>query len=88
MTEQEQPTQRADRANPAVEAEPAGIGSSSAPDSLSREVRLLGSLLGQVIAEQAGEEVLEAVERIRKLTIDIRKNPSATRQLGLRAILE
>ena len=88
MTEQEQPTPRADRANPAVEAEPAGIGSSSAPDSLSREVRLLGSLLGQVIAEQAGEEVLEAVERIRKLTIDIRKNPSATRQLGLRAILE
>ncbi len=71
-----------------MEAEPAGIGSSSAPDSLSREVRLLGALLGQVIAEQAGEEILDLVERIRKLTIDIRKNPSPTRQLGLRAILE
>ena len=88
--QQEQRTPRNDRANPAVEAEPAGIGSSSAPDAFSREVRLLGSLLGQVIAEQAGEEVLTAVERIRKLTIDIRKNPSPspTRQLELRAILE
>ena len=79
---------RVERVNPAVEAEPAGIGSSSAPDSLSREVRLLGSLLGQVIAEQAGEEILDIGERVRKLTIDIRKNPSATRQKGLRAILE
>ena len=87
MTDQRQ-RHRGDRANPAVEAEPAGIGSSSAPDALSREVRLLGSLLGQVIAEQAGEEILDIVERVRKLTIDIRKNPSTTRQLGLRAILE
>jgi phosphoenolpyruvate carboxylase len=79
---------RTDRANPAVEAEPAGIGSSSARDALSREVRLLGALLGQVIAEQAGEEVLAIVERVRRLTIDLRKNPSPTRQLGLRAILD
>ena len=89
MTDQhDQRNAKADRANPAVEAEPAGIGSSNAPDALSREVRLLGSLLGQVIAEQAGEEILEIVERMRKLTIDIRKNPSPTRQLGLRAIIE
>lgn len=83
----EQPS-RVERSNPAVEAEPGGIGSSNAPDSLSREIKLLGSLLGQVIAEQAGEEVLTLVERVRKLTIDIRKNPSPTRQMGLRAILE
>ena len=82
------PAQRVERANPAVEAEPGGIGSSNAPDALSREIKLLGSLLGQVIAEQAGEEILALVERVRKLTIDIRKNPSATRQRGLRAILE
>ncbi|MEX1295366.1 MAG: phosphoenolpyruvate carboxylase [Candidatus Limnocylindrales bacterium] len=89
MTEDQAPrSSKPERANPAVEAEPAGIGSSSAPDALSREVRLLGSLLGQVIAEQAGEEILEIVERVRKLTIDIRKNPSSTRQMGLRAILE
>ena len=89
MTEDQAPHNgKLERSNPAVEAEPAGIGSSSAPDSLSREVRLLGSLLGQVIAEQAGEEILDIVERVRKLTIDIRKNPSTTRQKGLRAILE
>ena len=35
--------------------EPAGIGTSGARDPLSREVKLLGALLGQVIAEQAGE---------------------------------
>ena len=55
MTDQ-QPPQRArkgGRANPAVQAEPAGIGSSSAPDSLSREVRLLGSLLGTEAAPTA-----------------------------------
>jgi phosphoenolpyruvate carboxylase len=75
-------------ANPAVRAEPAGIGSSRARDPLSREVKLLGSLLGQVIAEQAGEELLQMVERVRKLTIDIRATGSATRQHGLRAILE
>ena len=83
-----QAANRPERTNPAVEAEPAGIGSSGAPDALSREVRLLGSLLGQVIAGQAGEEILDIVERVRKLTIDIRKNPSPTRQLGLRAIFE
>ncbi len=89
MTDQhDQRSPKAERANPAVEAEPAGIGSAGAPMALTREVRLLGSLLGQVIAEQAGEEILDIVERVRKLTIDIRKNPSTTRQLGLRAILE
>ena len=77
-----------ERPNPAVEAEPGGVGSSKAPDELAREIKLLGSLLGQVIAEQAGEDLLELVERVRKLTIDIRKTESKTRQLGLRAILE
>ena len=79
---------RSEAANPAVLAEPAGIGSSGARDPLSREVKLLGALLGQVIAEQAGEELLHTVERVRKLTSDIRTTGSATRQRGLRAILE
>ena len=65
-----------------------GIGTSGARDPLSREVKLLGSLLGQVIAEQAGEDLLHLVERVRELTIDIRATGSATRQRGLRAILE
>ena len=54
-----------DRANPAVRAEPAGIGTAGARDPLAREVKLLGALLGQVIAEQAGEPLLVRIEAIR-----------------------
>jgi phosphoenolpyruvate carboxylase len=52
-------------ANAAVRAEPAGIGTGRARDPLAREVKLLGALLGQVIAEQAGEPLLAAIEAIR-----------------------
>jgi phosphoenolpyruvate carboxylase len=71
-----------------VRAEPAGIGTSAARDPLSREVKLLGSLLGQVIAEQAGEELLELVEHVRRLTIDLRKTGRSIHRRNLRAILE
>ena len=82
------PTDRGETPNPAVRAEPGGIGSSRAPDPLSREVKLLGSLLGQVIAEQAGEDLLHLVERVRKLTIGIRTTGSASRQRELRRVIE
>ena len=54
-------------------AEPAGIGSAGARDPLAREVRLLGALLGQIIIEQAGPETYEAVERIRRRAIALRR---------------
>jgi phosphoenolpyruvate carboxylase len=54
-------------------AEPAGIGSAGARDPLAREVRLLGALLGQVIIEQAGDATYEAVERIRRRAIALRR---------------
>ncbi len=54
-------------------AEPAGIGSAGARDPLAREVRLLGALLGQVIIEQAGQETYDAVERIRRRAIALRR---------------
>jgi phosphoenolpyruvate carboxylase len=38
------------------------------------EVRLLGALLGQVIAEQAGPELFGLVERIRRRTIALRRD--------------
>jgi phosphoenolpyruvate carboxylase len=44
-----------------------------ARDPLAREVRLLGSLLGQVIAEQAGPDLFALVERIRRRTIALRR---------------
>ena len=59
--------------SPAVSAEPRGTGTSSARDPLAREVKLLGALLGQVITEQAGIEVLDLVERVRRTAIALRR---------------
>ncbi|MEA2536674.1 MAG: phosphoenolpyruvate carboxylase [Chloroflexota bacterium] len=61
------------RPNPAVRGEPRGIGTGGARDPLAREVRLLGALLGQVIVEQEGLDLLELVERVRRRTIALRK---------------
>ncbi len=65
------------RATIAVQAEPAGIGTSGAPDTLAAEVRLMGSLLGQVLAEQAGPAIFERVERIRRRAIALRRTDDA-----------
>jgi phosphoenolpyruvate carboxylase len=59
--------------NSAQRAEPRGIGGGRSRDPLGREVKLLGSLLGQVIAEQEGVEKLELVERIRRRAIELRR---------------
>jgi phosphoenolpyruvate carboxylase len=74
--------------NPAVRAEPRGIGTAGARDPLAREVKLLGSLLGQTIAEQAGEDLLRLVERVRRLTIDLRRTGRSTHRRELLRILE
>ncbi len=42
-------------------------------DSPDDDIRLLGRVLGDVIAEQAGAEVFETVERVRKLAVDMRR---------------
>ena len=64
---------RPDERFPAVAAEPAGPGIGRARDPIAREVRLLGALLGQVIAEQGGPELFELVERVRRRTIALRR---------------
>jgi phosphoenolpyruvate carboxylase len=56
-----------------VAAEPPGPGLRRSRDPLARDVRLLGALLGQVIAEQAGPELFAIVERIRRRTIALRR---------------
>jgi phosphoenolpyruvate carboxylase len=63
--------------NPAVRAEPGGIGTATARDPLAREVKLLGALLGQVIVEQAGLPLLELVERVRRRTIALRRSDAS-----------
>jgi phosphoenolpyruvate carboxylase len=66
-------TRRDARPSAAVRAEPSSIGSAGARDPLAAEVRLLGALLGQVITEQAGTELFELVERVRKRMIALRR---------------
>ena len=62
----------------AVAAEPPGPGLGRARDPMTREVRLLGALLGQVIAEQVGPELFATVERLRRLTIALRRGDPLT----------
>ncbi|HZC32776.1 MAG TPA: phosphoenolpyruvate carboxylase, partial [Candidatus Bathyarchaeia archaeon] len=73
--------------NDAVRAEPTGIGTGRARDPLALEVRLLGSLLGQVIAEQAGRDLLDLVERVRRTTIRLRRGDDPSLRAGLVAEL-
>ena len=73
--------------NDAVRAEPTGTGTGRARDPLALEVRLLGSLLGQVIAEQAGRELLDLVERVRRTTIRLRRGDEPSLRGGLVADL-
>ena len=40
---------------------------------LRRDVRNLGRILGEVIKEQAGQEVFDSVERLRNLSIEQRE---------------
>jgi phosphoenolpyruvate carboxylase len=45
-------------------------------DPLRRDVRSLGDILGHVLVEQAGPELFDAVESLRRLLIRHRNNPS------------
>ena len=45
------------------------------PEALRNDVRLLGGLLGQIIAEQGGDDLLSDVEELRKLVIAARHSP-------------
>ena len=61
-----------DRRHP-ERAEPRSFGTSGTRNVLAREVRLLGALLGEIIVEQAGEEVFELVEVTRQHAIAARR---------------
>ncbi len=57
-------------------------------DTLSREVKLLGVLLGQVISEQGGPELLELVERSRMRSIAFRETGDEAAETALSAELD
>lgn len=76
------------RANPAIRAEPQSIGTGSARDPLAREIKLLGSLLGQVIVEQAGPDFLDLVERVRRQMIALRQRDDPAERARLATELD
>ncbi|MCW2955904.1 MAG: ppc [Thermoleophilia bacterium] len=57
-----------------------GTTASSSDEPLRRDVRLLGGLLGRVIVEQCGTELLEAEERIRLLSRELRERRAAAEE--------
>ena len=59
-----------------------------APAPLRRDVRMLSTILGRVIVESDGEELLETVERLRRATIALRRSPSAERRAGVVGIVD
>ena len=48
------------------------------PKPMRRDVRLLGDLLGEVIRDSAGQELLDAVEQLRHAVIEARQQDDAT----------
>ena len=59
-----------------------------ARDPLALEVRLLGSLLGQVITEQAGQGVFDLVERLRRAAIELRRGEDPALRSQIEAELD
>src|SRR5258706_12459798 len=55
-------------------------GRRAIPEPLRRDVRLLGRLLGQVIAEQGGDDLLGDVEELRRLVISARHSATDERK--------
>ncbi|HXF56869.1 MAG TPA: phosphoenolpyruvate carboxylase [Actinomycetota bacterium] len=57
------------------------------PPALRREVRLLGTLLGRVLVEAGGQDLLEDVERLRRATIAFREDPTQERLRAAEAVV-
>ncbi|MET0324696.1 MAG: phosphoenolpyruvate carboxylase, partial [Ilumatobacteraceae bacterium] len=54
------------------DGEPAEVGGKDA--AVSADIRLLGRLLGQVVRDQAGDDVFELVEEVRRRAVDARRD--------------
>ena len=58
-----------------------------ATDPLREDIRLLGSLLGETVREQAGEAMFDLVERIRRTSLRFRREQDHEARLELEAML-
>jgi phosphoenolpyruvate carboxylase len=47
------------------------------PEPMRRDVRLLGSLLGDVLRDAGGQDLLDDVEKLRHAVIDVRRDPQS-----------
>ena len=56
--------------------------------ALRTRVKLLGTLLGNILREQEGEDVLSAVETLRKGYINLRKNDTPSKRRRLNQLIE
>ena len=57
------------------------------PAALRRDVRLLSTILGEVIVESNGQELLDDIERLRRATIGLRARPGAARTRAVTEIV-
>src|SRR6266536_1683745 len=58
------------------------------PATLRRDVRLLGSVLGQVLVEAEGPELLADVERLRLAAIELRTTTAHPTEARRRAVVD
>ncbi len=56
--------------------------------TLRSRVRLMGNMLGEVVASQSGDEVLHNIERLRKGFIRLRKDPDPGRLARLKKLID
>ncbi len=64
-------------AAPSARADHRSTESRNVPIAMRRDVRLLGEILGQVIAESDGQDLLDDVEHLRHLVIAARRHDAA-----------
>ncbi|MGK0272142.1 MAG: phosphoenolpyruvate carboxylase [Cocleimonas sp.] len=57
-------------------------------EPLQEQVRMVGNLLGEVLKEQEGEEVLNAVEHLRQGYISLRKEDNPSKRQNLKEYIE
>jgi phosphoenolpyruvate carboxylase len=70
-----------------IEARTPAATPPEAPAPLRRDVRHLSTILGRVLVETEGPDLLEDVERLRRATIALRRAPGAERRVAVHRVV-